>query len=408
MAGQSDTNTTPDGGTTHNHDTTHIEGVPLMTAGDWSVPETEVLDAVGDAIDDRHAVLATVVDVAGNAYRRPGAKMVVTDEDDGVGSITAGCLEDEVLAIAEDVVAEGRPHVEQFDLTGDDDVWGLGVGCNGVIDILLEPLDDSYRPVVDAYERGEDVVVLTVTESDSPDAQRGDRAYATRADGSLSFDASGWPDWLLDTLEGPATKLLAAETSDTLELEHDGDRVDVFVDAVTAPPELIVFGSGHDVAPVANLGSRVDFRVTVASFRGAAATSERFPAADRVVSTSPAAIRETLEFDENTYAVVMTHNFVDDHIALAELLDTPVPYIGLLGPRERFEEIRDELTDSGVELSEEDVERIFTPAGLDLGGGTPFHIAQSVVAEVTAIRFGREPIHLTEREGHIHERPSLE
>jgi len=379
-----------------------------MTAGDWSVPETEVLDAVGDAIDDQHAVLATVVDVVGNAYRRPGAKMVVADEGDGIGSITAGCLEDEVLAIAEDVVAEGRPRVERFDLTGDDDVWGLGVGCNGVIDILLEPLDDSYRPVVDAYERGEDIVVLTVTESDASDARRGDRAYATRTDGTLSFDASGWPDWLLDALDDPATKLLAAETSDTLTFEHDGDRVEVFVDAVTAPPELVIFGSGHDVAPVADLGSRVDFHVTVASFRGAAATSDRFPDADRVVSTSPATIRETIDFDENTYAVVMTHNFVDDHIALEELLDTPVPYIGLLGPRERFEEIRDELRDGGVELSEADLERIFTPAGLDLGGGTPFHIAQSVVAEVTAIRFGREPAHLTEREGHIHERPSLE
>ncbi|MFT4946479.1 MAG: xanthine dehydrogenase accessory factor, partial [Natronomonas sp.] len=119
-----------------------------MTAGDWSVPETEVMDAVGDAIDDRRAVLATVVDVVGNAYRRPGAKMVIAEEGDGIGSITAGCLEDEVLAIAEDVIAEGRPRVEQFDLTGDDDVWGLGVGCNGVIDILLEPLEDSYRPVV--------------------------------------------------------------------------------------------------------------------------------------------------------------------------------------------------------------------------------------------------------------------
>jgi xanthine dehydrogenase accessory factor len=379
-----------------------------MTAGDWSVPETEVLNAVGGAIDDDHAVLATVVDVVGNAYRRPGAKMLVTEDDDGVGSITAGCLEDEVLAIAEDVVTEGRPRVEQFDLTGDDDVWGLGVGWNGVIDILLEPLDDSYRPVVDAYERGEDIVALTVLDSDAADVSHGARAYATRADGSLSFDASGWPDWLLDTLEDPATKLLAAETSDTLEFEHDGERVEVFVDAVTAPPELVIFGSGHDIAPVANLGSRVDFRVTVASFRGATATDDRFPAADRVVSTSPAAIRETIDFDENTYAVVMTHNFVDDHITLEELLDTSVPYIGLLGPRVRFQEIRDELREGGVELSQEDMERIFTPAGLDLGGGTPFHIAQSVVAEVTAIRFGREPTHLTEREGHIHERPSLE
>jgi xanthine dehydrogenase accessory factor len=379
-----------------------------MTAGDWSVPETEVMDAIGDAIEERRAVLATVVDVVGNAYRRPGAKMVIAEEGDGIGSITAGCLEDEVLAIAEDVIAEGRPRVEQFDLTGDDDVWGLGVGCNGVIDILLEPLDDSYRPVVDAYRRGDDIAALTVLEAGGAETRRGDRAYGVPEDGSLSFDAPGRPDWLLADLEEPTAQLLSTETSDTLEFEHEGADVEVFVDAVTAPPDLVVFGSGHDVAPVADLASQVDFRVTVASFRGATATEERFPDADEVVSTSPADIRETLDLDETTYAVVMTHNFIDDRIALEELLETPVPYIGLLGPRDRFEEIREDLREDDRELTEGELERLYTPAGLDLGGGTPFHIAQSIAAEVTAVRFGRDPKHLREREGHIHDRPSLQ
>jgi xanthine dehydrogenase accessory factor len=379
-----------------------------MTAGDWSVPETEVMDAVGDAIEDRRAVLATVVDVVGNAYRRPGAKMVIAEDGDGVGSITAGCLEDEVLQLAESVLEAGRPRVEQFDLTGDDDVWGLGVGCNGVIDILLEPLDDSYRPVVEAYDRGEDIAALTVLDSERADASQGDRVYARPGGDGLTLDAPEWPDWLLAAVEGPTLELLETETSDTLAFERDGDRVEVFVDAVTAPPELVVFGSGHDVAPVAALTSQVDFHVTVASFRGASATADRFPDADRVVSTSPADVRETLDLDGNTYAVVMTHNFLDDRIAIEELLESPVPYVGLLGPRERFEEIREDLREEGTEFDAEDLERIYTPAGLDLGGGTPFHIAQSIAAEITAVRFGREPKHLKEREGHIHERPSIE
>jgi xanthine dehydrogenase accessory factor len=382
--------------------------VATVTAGDWSVPETEVIDAVEDAIEERHAVLATVVDVVGNAYRRPGAKMVVAEDGDGVGSITAGCLEDEVLQLAETVIAEGRPRVEQFDLTGDDDVWGLGVGCNGVIDILLEPLDDSYRPVVDAYDQGEDVAVLTVLDSEAPDSERGDRAYASTGDDGLDFDTPGWPEWLLDATVEPTRELLETDTSDTLSFERDGDRVEVFVDAITAPPRLVIFGSGHDVAPVADLASQVDFHVTVASFRGATATAERFPDADDVVSTSPADVKEALDLDRNTYAVVMTHNFIDDRIVLEELLDTPVPYVGLLGPRERFEEIRDDMRADGLELADADLERLYTPAGLDLGGGTPFHIAQSIAAEITAVRFGREPKHLKEREGHIHERPSLE
>jgi len=201
--------------------------------------------------------------------------------------------------------------------------------------------------------------------------------------------------------------LLDSDTSDTLSFDRDGETVEVFVDSVTAPPNLVIFGTGHDVAPVADLASQVDFRVTVAGFRGATATEERFPAADEVLSTSPADVRRALDLDGTTYAVVMTHNFIDDRIALEELLESPVPYIGLLGPRERFEEIREECRAEGREFTDAELERIYTPAGLDLGGGTPFHIAQSIAAEVTAVRYGREPKHLREREGHIHERPSI-
>jgi len=378
-----------------------------MTAGDWSVPETEVMDAIDGAIDDRRAVLATVVDVEGNAYRRPGAKMVIADDGDGIGSITAGCLEDEVVGLAAEVLAEGRPFLERFDLTGDDDVWGLGVGCNGIIDILLEPLDESYRPVVDAYEAGEDIAVLTVLEG-AGDSERGDRALARPDGDTLALEAPDWPDWLLGAVRGPAPELLEGDTSDTLTFDHEGATVEVFVDAVTAPPHLVVFGSGHDVAPVASLASQLDFRVTVASFRGATATEKRFPAADEVLSTSPADLRDAVEIDEDTYAVVMTHNFIDDRIALEELLETPTEYVGLLGPRERFEEMREDFNEDGREFTRAELDRIYTPAGLDLGGGTPFHIAQSIVAEVTAVHFDRKPKHLKDREGHIHERPSLD
>jgi xanthine dehydrogenase accessory factor len=166
----------------------------------------------------------------------------------------------------------------------------------------------------------------------------------------------------------------------------------------------VVFGGGHDVAPVVELASQVDFRVTVVTFRGAAAKADRFPAADRVLSTSPADIREAVGFDADTYAVLMTHNFVDDRLALDELLATPVEYVGLMGPRKRFREMREAFDEEGRSFSDAELARIYTPAGLDLGGGTPYHIAQSIVAEVTAVHHGREPKHLKEREGPIHDR----
>jgi len=381
---------------------------------EWSVPESEVLASAREVVEaGREAVLATVVDIEGSAYRRPGAKMLITP-DGGVGSITAGCLEDEVQRIARDVLDDGRPRVETYDLMEDDDVWGLGVGCNGIIDILLEPLGGSYEPALDAYESGEPVGVITVLDGegdaddggDSEDAEavdRGARGYYHPGTG-----VTGLPDWLADALEGPAAELVERDASDTLTVETDGGTATLFVDGLTPPPELVVFGTGHDVGPVVELAKRADFRVTVVGFRGANATGERFPEADEVTSASAPQVREAHDFDERTYAVVMSHNFIDDRLAVDELLGTPVPYVGLLGPRERFEEMLDEFDSEGRTFSEAELDRVYTPAGLDLGGGTPYQIALSIVSEVIAVHNDRAPQHLKAREGHIHDRIEVE
>jgi len=381
---------------------------------DWSVPETEVMGAIERSLDaDDEAILATIVDVEGNAYRRPGAKMVVSEAGAGVGSITAGCLEDQVRELAEEVRSAGRQRVERFDLTGDDDVWGLGLGCNGIIDLLFEPLTEAYRPIVDAYEAGTDTVVVTVIDSEADGVAAADRLIAPdgdlTADGAESPDDSGeFPAWLVDALTEPVATLHSNGQSDTITVERDGDRVQVFVDAIVAPSDLVIFGTGHDVGPVAELGRKMDYRVTVAGFRGGQATDERFPNADRVVSTSPADVDEALKLDEDTYAVVMTHNFIDDQIAVESLLDTGVPYIGLMGPDERFQEILDAFEEENRELTDADFDRIYTPIGLDLGGGTPYQIALSILAEVEAVANGRDPKHLRERKSPIHERLEID
>jgi len=381
-----------------------------MTTSDWSLPETEVLDAIVSGITDEQAVLATVVAVDGSAYRRPGAKMVITDDNDGVGAVTAGCLEDQVLGLAEQVLSGGEPRIDRFDLTGNDDVWGLGVGCNGVVDILLEPLTSEYRPVAEAHENREDIAVLTMLDGGETDIEQGDHVFGhpTRAASyrNLSFEmtATHWPEELLTVLTEPTAELLATDTSDSITAKWEGKTVEVFVDSVRAPPELVVFGGGHDVAPVVELAKRVGFNVTVVTFRGKTADDEQFPAADCIFTTAPADLEETLAFDTDTYAIVMSHNFVDDRLALDELLTTPVEYIGMVGSRGRFEEMQEAFAAEGGQLSAAERDRIYTPAGLDLGGGTPFHIAQSIVAEVTAIHHGRDPQHLTDRTGPIHER----
>jgi xanthine dehydrogenase accessory factor len=372
----------------------------------WSVPHTEVMAAAGRFIEEeRRGVLATVVDVEGSAYRRPGAKMILPEAGEGIGHITAGCLEDEVQRIAADVLADGTPRLERYDLMeGDDDVWGLGVGCNGIIDILLEPLDESYGPAVDAFEAGSRVAVMTVLEGDVP---QGSRAYYDpEGDGVESVGAESFPTAVADALREAASTLALRGRADTVSVEVDGTEYRVFVDGVRAPPKLVVFGSGHDVGPIAELASKNGFRTTVVGFRGSVDLESRFPDADATATTTPARLRENLDidFDDQTYVVVASHNFVDDRLAVEELLETEAPYVGLMGPHERFEEMLGAFRDEGTEFDAAQLDRVYTPIGLDLGGGEPYQIATSIVSEAMAVHNDCEPGHLRERSGHIHER----
>lgn len=375
-----------------------------MSTSDWSLPKTAVFDQIRTALEEGSAaVLATVVAVEGSAYRRPGAKMLLSPDGLEVGSITAGCLEDEVRTLAADVLADEKPRVETWDLTGDNDVWGLGVGCNGVITVLLEPLGASYRPIVDAYQAGETIGVVTVIESET-DTTIGDRVYYHTEDG---FEGERFSETIRDELEAPLQELIEFGSAETRSIDSTDDSTEVYLEGVRPPPELVIFGSGHDVDPVVELAKLVDFRVTVLSFRGGQADADQFPRADAVMSASPHEISELRQWDRDTYAVVMSHNFIDDRLALEQLLETPVPYIGLMGPQKRFDEMREEFAGEGRMVTQAELERIYTPIGLSLGGDSPFQIAFSIVGELLAVAHDRTPQHLTQRTGPIHDRTDI-
>lgn len=376
-----------------------------MTDEDWSVPETDVLGAVKTVLaEDSPAILATVVGVEGSAYRRPGAKMVVEESGTGLGHITAGCLEDEVFELASEVLSDGEGRIETYDLMeDDDDVWGLGVGCNGIIDILIEPIDASFKPMVSAFENDEPIGVITVLEGD---VALGTKGYYDPDEDDV--ESSVFPDWLREATRDPARELMETGGSDTIELDTDAGSAVVFIDSIIPASHLLVVGSGHDVGPVVELGKKNDFRVTVAGFRGATDLTDRFPRADETVTTAPTALDANVELTEETYAVVMTHNFIDDRLALEQLIDAGIAYIGLMGPRERFEEMQDEFEAEDRVFSDAELTVLYTPIGLDLGGGSPYQIATSIIAEILAVSNDRDPKHLKEREGPIHDRATIE
>jgi xanthine dehydrogenase accessory factor len=262
-----------------------------MDEPDWGVPETDVLDRVRELIAaDERAVLATVIGVEGSAYRRPGAKMVVEEDGGGSGHITAGCLADEVFELAAEVLEAGEPRIETYDLMDDgDDIWGLGVGCNGIIDILIEPLDGSLVPALDALEAGEPVAVLTALAGDVP---LGARAFYRPDEGVAT--GAGFPGWLADAAEEPAAALLETGASEPVPVETEAGRAELFVDSLAPARELVVFGSGHDVGPVVELGKRTGFDVTVVGYRGATDLEAQFPGADATVATAVRRVDEAL------------------------------------------------------------------------------------------------------------------
>lgn len=377
-----------------------------MTTGvpphDWSQSQTAVLERIQTALENgREAVVVTVADVDGHAYRRTGAKLVI-DDAGTAGSVTAGCLSDEVQQLARRVRESGTPCLNRFDLR-EDETWGLGLGCNGVIELLAEPIDKRFSALVDGYAAGDDGVGLVVIEADDcEDIAVGDRAYAPAGQATT---AGRLPDWLLNEVENRYQRLLEQDQSAPVTVTGPtGSELRVLIDTVQAPPELYLFGVGNDVNPISELAVRAGFKVTVVSFRGGRADADTFPHADRVITTSAPRIDESLSFDDDTYAVLMTHNAVDDRIALAGLLETPVPYIGLMGPTERFRKIRRALAEEDQPITETDLERIYTPVGLSLGGGDPYQIAMSIVSEVLAVSNSCAPDHLRERDGPIHNR----
>jgi xanthine dehydrogenase accessory factor len=370
----------------------------------------DVTEADGESGPEARLAVATVAGVEGSAYRRPGAKRLLEP--------AADARDDPLAALAERALAEG-PVCETFDLTEADDSaasddfaaeeaesLGFGLGYNGVVDVLVEPADGSFRPALERLAEGDRVALLTVVGGDHPDAAVGARAVVGEDGASVpATDARpALPDDLLAEIRERVGEFAAAGRSDTVAAETERGTAAVFVDGLEPIPELLVFGRDGDVRPVARLAREAGFRVAVAVPRARKDGSEAFPSAHEVVATRPAELAAVVSRPADTYAVLMSHDFAADRLALASLLETDVPHVGVMGPRKRFESMRADLAESGVELSGEDAERVATPVGLDLGGGDPTQIALSVVAEALAVSNGRDGGRLVHGEKPIHPR----
>ncbi len=318
------------------------------------------------------AAIATVVRISGSAYRRPGAKFLVEKGGGTAGGVSGGCLEADVRAVALELLAKGgEPRLLHYDTGSDDEtVWGLGLGCEGAVDIFVQPVGAEF--------------------ADGPGAQ----ALSLLRGGTV-FGAAD-PFALATVIKGPSAgrvEVWKRELAGESRIEERGPDT-LFVEVLRPPPLLLIFGAGDDARPLAALAAEAGFDVTLVDHRRGYLTEERFPAPARLVHRR--ASEGVPPLGPQHFAVVQTHSLQHDRDWLRALLGQPLAYLGLLGPRARKEELLEQL---GAPAAE----RLFAPVGLDLGAEGPEQVAVSVVSEMLAVRAGRAPGHLRDRRGGIHD-----
>ena len=309
------------------------------------------------------SVLATLVTADGSSYRRPGARMLVTDGRLRIGSISGGCLEEDLLERSRRVAETGLAEVVVYDTTAENDlVWGVGLGCHGVVRILLEKLPPApaWAAVLDRNLREGRATDLEVV-WDGPERPLGTR---------LAEAPDGAPGVFHERV-GPATS-------------------------------LSIFGAGDDAQPLARIAQELGWRVTVADPRPAMATPARFPGASALVLGPAGELAGRVAPPPGSLAVVMTHHYRHDRPLLRHLLPLRLAYLGLLGPRLRAERILSDIAAEGLAITREMRERLHAPVGLDLGADGPDEVALSIVAEMSAVLAGRSGRPLRERDLPIH------
>jgi xanthine/CO dehydrogenase XdhC/CoxF family maturation factor len=359
----------------------------------------ESLSAKGERM-----ALATIVAVRGSTYRRPGARLLVPEQGAPVGNISGGCLEGDVADMARIVMEEGRARLASWDLTADDDaVWGLGLGCNGAIEVFIEPADraaEVAHALRTALDEERPISLVTVLGSGTAAVAPGAR-LVVRPDGDVEGSLG---DAALDAeATTAALELLGSERSEIRTFAGD---VRGFVEVLEPPLRLVICGAGHDAIPLVQAASVAGWNVVVVDDRPAFLTHDRFPAARAFVQVDdPADVAKAANVDPRTYVVVMTHNFLRDKEYLRSLLATDAAYVAMLGPAARTQRLLIELADEGLAVSDRVRERLHGPAGLDLGAEGPEEIAQAIVAEIVAVKRGRRGGFLKERPTPIHDRP---
>ncbi|GAB2510090.1 XdhC family protein [Nocardiopsis aegyptia] len=351
--------------------------------------------------------LATVIDTDKSAPRGPGAAMLVSASGEVTGSVSGGCVEGAVYEEALEAIRTGEPVRRTYGYS-DEEAFSVGLTCGGTLHMFVEPISRDTFPqlgsVIGAVDEHQPVAVATVVADPSGADRVGMRrvVWPTHAEGDLGAGGGRLADALDDDVRG----MLAQGSTGVLRYGADGqrrgDELEVFVQSFTPAPRMLVFGAIDFAAAVADLGTYLGYRVTVCDARPVFATRKRFPTAEEVVVKWPHVFLDEIadQVDERTVVCVLTHDPKFDVPVIKAALATRAGYIGAMGSRRTHEDRLDRLREAGV--GEEQLERLHSPIGLDLGARTPEETAVSIAAELVQVRWGGSGRALRETSGRIH------
>ena len=333
----------------------------------------------------RAVALGVLVHAAGSTYRKPGALILIAADGDYAGLISGGCLEGDLREHAQAVIASGTAASVRYDMrTADDLLWGLGLGCEGAMQILLlraGPAND-WQPLahlaaaLNAHER---TAIGVIVESADPEVRPGTVVLPTEPGAGVPLPAS---------TQAPAVRDLLRQTAERGEtgwLEESSWRL--FVLPLSLPPRILLLGAGPDALPVVDFAVLLGWKVTLVDHRAAYAVAAHFPGAERVVLARPEALNDAVDLARFAAAIVMSHHLPSDLTYLRILAATAIPYVGLLGPAARRERL---LADLGADARCLQG-RLHAPVGIPLGGRSPESIALAIIAQLHAFVHGVSP-----------------
>jgi xanthine/CO dehydrogenase XdhC/CoxF family maturation factor len=368
------------------------------------IETVEIIKAYdAEKLSGKACVLATVVHLDGSSYRRPGARMLVLEDGLMIGAISGGCLEGDALNKALLTFTEKKARLVTYDTSDEDDASiGVQLGCEGIIQVLFEYIhfelpNNPIEILRNTISKRQTSVVVTLFDlSDKKKNQLGTSIYQGQ-DGTEAFSIEM-------EVQIKSQINVAFEKGQSLftSISLSSGIVNAFIEFMQPPISMVVVGAGNDAIPMLQIGNMLGWEVKIVDGRNTHAKQDRFINACQVLVSKPEKVLEQIEIDHRTCFVLMTHNYKYDLAMLKLLLNTKVPYIGVLGPKKKLQKMLDEIKTDGMLITDQMLSKIYGPTGLEIGAETAPEIATSIIAEIQAVLNNKEGKMLKWKQDLIH------